>query len=463
VPVRLVRVRQVGKRVSGCGTYDATCTVKIPLRAGNAQYSFVQVGITNVQGVGISNDYYAVVAAKAALIEGTILDKEGQPVPGAAVSVYGAGHGEGNYEASTGPDGSYAVEVTPGHYRVAPSVTGLSRAAPKIKPTDEHVSVGAGGTAKANFTVETALIVRLSLSASTVPADGMHIVQGTITAKYDGAPAAGLTIDVSPKLKEDPAYANNTDVKSGALATVCNGTSRIWPQGTIIDPNGNSAYVQLDANGKYAFTIDVGTVPGPLSVTAWAVSSVVPSLTTGTPINVDTADASDTQTLDLTSLGHMTAKKLESELHSIRGAANLAAVSNDAGALTAALGGIAAKGLLGGVAFSWINGTNGSTAVLAYDANRPPTFDPTTGAMTAIGGVVLQPDEWVSVPGFAPDLETAIKGGKVTAIPTFLDWLTGASGVAGWKLLPNTDATPWTQNFSFNGWPYLSTAAGACS
>ncbi len=450
----------LGKRVGGCGEHDASCSVRISVGTGNVSYGFVQLGITNIQGVGISNDYYAVVSKNAALIEGTVLNKAHQPIPGATLDVYGAGHGEGNYEISSGPDGTYAIEVTPGSYRIVPSA-GSVVGHTTFAPSDAHVTVAAGRTAYADFTAAVAEVIRVSLSTSTVPADGFHIVQGTVSVSLDGKPQPNVPFDLWPQMNETSEQA----VTTGSRVTLCYGATRIWPTGTLPDPTGLSVQETTDQTGTYKFTLDAGTVPGQFSVSAWLLNGATPSLSYGSLLTADPADSSDTKTLALSPLqgpgGSMTVAGFVGELQALKSTVQLKDFTNDAGNDTAAFAALAAKGLLGGLAFSWINGTNGTTAVLVYDASNPPTIDPKTSAMKAIGALVVQPNEWVGTPN-VPDLQHAIQGGGIKQPPTFAQWLTGASGVAGWNLASNTAATPWTTNFNFNGWPYLNTAPGAC-
>ncbi len=450
--------RAIGKVVSGCGEHDATCSVRIGGSSEQTQgYQLVQLGITNIQGVGISNDYYGVVSKKAALIEGTVINKEKEPVPGAEVDIYGAS----NYQATTGTDGSYAMQVNPGSYRVVPSGAGLAKAAPSFTPTDAHVSVAAGQTADADFTASIVVIVHLTLSASSVPADGFHIVQGTITVTKSGAPVPGALVALWPKEATD-ATDPVAAVTKGALATVCNGTTRLWPTGTLSDPLGYSVQVPMDATGSYHFTLDVGTVPGPFSITAWGIDSQ------GALIPADPADATSTQTLNVTPLiPGVSVSDFPKALNGLKGKTvrNGLTFTNDPGALTASFAALAARNALAGLAFSWINGTNGSTAVLIYPADKPPTFNPKTGVMKVIGGSVLQPAEFATtlINGLTvPDVQTAIGNGALPTLPTFAQWATGASAGSDWKLVPNS-ATPWSENFLFNGWPYQNTAPGACS
>jgi hypothetical protein len=228
------------------------------------------------------------------VITGKMLNKERQPVPGADVALFGSGHHAENYVATSGPDGVCAADVKAGRYRVWPSGRSLShRTPPKFEPEHRDVSAHAGSMAHANFTVDIGLVVKLTLSATSVPADGFQIVQGTVRVTELGRPQPGVTVALWPQASEPASVA----VSRGAWATICGPNGRIWPGATLSSPDGGSADVQTDSNGSYQFTLDVGTVPGPFSVTAWARDAH------GALITHDTADASDDHTLGVSAIG----------------------------------------------------------------------------------------------------------------------------------------------------------------
>ncbi|HEY6398853.1 MAG TPA: hypothetical protein VIX82_15500 [Solirubrobacteraceae bacterium] len=286
-PIFWSYMTDLGKVVHGCSDNDVTCTIKIRKNAPSSAYYVVNVGITSDQGTGYSSDYYAVVGRDQAVISGKVHNKEQQPVANLDVAMFGGG--VGNYEAITGPDGSYIADVKRGHYRVLPLGRSLSNhQPPKFEPTHHDVHAHPSRTAHADFKVDIGLVVKLTLSSSSVPADGFGIVQGTIKVTLLGQPQPGVTVALWPKATEP----SNLAVTTGARATVCGPNGRIWPGGTLPAPAGDSVNVTTDSNGTYQFTLDVGTVPGPFSVTAWARDS------SGNLITHDTADASDEKTGD---------------------------------------------------------------------------------------------------------------------------------------------------------------------
>jgi hypothetical protein len=192
-----------GKLVSGCHEEDSRCTVKVPKNAPSSAYYVINVGITSDQGTGYSSDYYAVVGRGQAVITGKMLNKERQPVPGADIALFGSGHHAENYVAASGPDGVYTADVKAGRYRVWPSGRSLShRTPPKFEPEHRDASAHAGSMAHANFTVDIGLVVKLTLSATTVPADGFQIVQGTVKVTELGRPQPGVTVALRPQASE---------------------------------------------------------------------------------------------------------------------------------------------------------------------------------------------------------------------------------------------------------------------
>ncbi len=440
-----------GKRVSGCKPTSATCTIRIPKNAQSTSYTIITVGITSDQGTGISKDYFAVIGKNSAVIEGTIRNKNRDAVAGVEVRIYGSA---GNYIATSGSDGGYAMEVKAGNYRLFPSAASLGKTPPKFEPAQTDRNVEAGHKATADFTIDVSLVVKLTLSDKSVNADGFQIVKGTIEVTEFGRPKPGVVVALWPKANEHP----NKAVTSGALANVCGPSGRIWPGGTLADPQGESVDVTMDSSGKYQFTLDVGTAPGAFTVTAWARDS------DGSLITHDTLDATDEQTLTVEPL--RPAHSLESFIDNYKELATspfAAKITADPTNIATTLGLAAgAAPPMRGYAFAVANGTSKGAAVIIYSATNPPNIAKSGNVVGDAHDLVLQPGEWSPVTGAAvTDLGSALQKGQLQDLPTFSAWARGAT-VSNWSGSPQAMQLA-SQSFQYYGWPYPSSTPGACS
>jgi hypothetical protein len=108
----------------------------------------------------------------AAVIEGFVLDGQGNPAPGVEVQV----SGRAPQAATTGQGGGFSVEVEPGQYTVS------ARRGDEAGSLDTPVSVAPGKTVRD-------VRVRLGKGA---------LLEGRVVAKATGAPVSGASVDVSP-------------------------------------------------------------------------------------------------------------------------------------------------------------------------------------------------------------------------------------------------------------------------
>jgi hypothetical protein len=450
-PVFWSYMTDLGKVVHGCRDNDVTCTIRIRKNAPSSAYYVVNVGITSDQGTGYSSDYYAVLGRDQAVIAGNVHNKEQQPAPGVDVAMFGGS--VGNYEAITGPDGTYVADVKRGHYRVWPSGRSLSsRHPPKFEPEHRDVHARPDHTAHANFKVDIGLVVKLTLSPSSVPADGFGIVQGTIKVTELGQPQPGVTVALWPKASESATAA----VTSGARANVCGPNGRIWPTGTLADPAGDSVNVQTDSNGTYQFTLDVGTVPGPFSLTAWARDS------SGNLIAYDTVDASDEQTVTATALGNQPLANFASSLDLIAKSTNaVAGITSDPNSLLSAFVGLTqTQGDFKGYAYAL--GQGNSPAVLIYPASNTPVIQKNGAVVADANDLVLQPNAWQAAGSInITDLTQVLRQGLLPPLPTFSQWAQGTT-ITNWAGRAQAMQVPG-QSFNYYGWPYPSSTPGSCS
>ena len=444
--------------VRGCRTNTSTCEVKVA--PGSSQWAIVMVRQNNDQATiwAIWNSG----KKGGATISGYVRDKEKGGVSGVAVDAYATNGQGGRGVAVSGDQGFYTMEVEKGSYKVIPSGHLSGQKTPKFDPDSTEVTVAAGGTANADFTLQGGLQVTLTLSETTVKADGFAVVNGEVeTTKY-GKPLGGVTVSLRPKADVTPDAA----VSSGALATICalpNG-ARIWPTGTLTAAVGSPVDVVTDAAGHYKFTITVGTTPGPFTLTAWARDA------SGQLITADTQDTSDDQTLTLSSPGNLPVGKLFTEIVTQAGDTKLpsalAAMTNDPASITQVLSQVSRTiPEFGGLAYSLVNGSAGGGAVLVYNDTSPPRVN-SSGQISMGAGFVLSPGLWAgnAIRSFVTGtpLNVFIQKGQVNETPTFTQWLAGAP-LKGWNLKPNT-ATPSSPSFEYNGWPYPATPAdGGCN
>ena len=444
--------------VPGCKPKVLTCRFKAGAASG---WTVVTAQITNGSGPAESQDAYAVVPKGTSVIQGFTLDKTGAAVPNARIDVTGvSGTKLAPVYVTTGSNGFYDLFVKPGNYHVVPS-GGLGHLLPRYYPASVDRTVGANSNARADFVLQDALKVTLRLNHLSVPADGYQIVQGTISTTYAGKPDPNVSLSLWPKSSETPTDA----VTSGTRATVCDaGGNRIWPTGAIASPDGLAPTVTTDAHGHYAFTLTLGTVPGPFEITAWAKSN-------GVLITHDLSSVSAEATVTLTPLGSAGTAAFVGTLDRFATSSppQLASLSNNPDLITQALASLtkAQPQQLGGLAYATVSAGTGP-ATLIYPAATPPDIAPSSslGSLTsggkALSGVMLSPNEWTGITSGGVNLAGAITAGSLQVAPTFAQWAAGASGLVGWTLHPDSSAQPYTGQFHYYGYGYPNTVPGAC-
>jgi hypothetical protein len=445
--------------VKGCKPKVLTCRFKA---GGPTGWTILDVSITNNTGYAHSQDAYAVVPKDASVIQGFAVDKAGAPIAGAKIVVTGInGTNLSPTFVTTGSNGFYDLFVKPGDYSIVPS-GGLAHIAAKYSPASLDRTVTAGATVRADFTLQEAIKVTLRLNHTSVRADGYQIVQGTISTTYGGKPAPNVSFSLWPKESELPAKA----VSSGVRATICDpGGNRIWPTGSISQPDGFAPSATTDAHGHYAFTLTVGTVPGQFEITAWAKDAL------GALDTTDLSSVTSKQTLTVTALGNASLAQFRGTLNgfAMNTPPQLANLSNDPDHLTQALAALtqAQPAKLGGLAYATVSaGTGGVT--LVYPAATPPDIA-TSGSLGSptsdgkpLSAWALSPSDWTGITTSGVTLAAAIDAGSLQVLPTFTQWASGASGLVGWTLKADSSAQPYTGQFHYYGYGYPNTAAGAC-
>lgn len=121
-PIGWEEMLSIGKRASGCGSDDSSCTVRIPKLAPTSRWRIVTVGITSAQGTGISKDYFATIGKGKKLLAGHVKDEHLKPVRNVKVVITGGGKRE---VRKTDRTGYYSAVLKAGRYRVTAEREGL--------------------------------------------------------------------------------------------------------------------------------------------------------------------------------------------------------------------------------------------------------------------------------------------------------------------------------------------------
>jgi hypothetical protein len=448
-----------GTIVRGCGRDDATCVFKAE-GSTNGSYVALCVDGSSTFGPWDSCDYYGVVGAGVGVIDGYVKDKDGDAVGGVAVRAGGA-HGT---SATTGPDGYYAMQLDAGDYRVVPSGGPQGKTRPTYDPETSDAHVVAGSTTGASFRLDAGLEVKLHFDQDSVPADGMQVVNGTITTSELGKPVGNVAV----MLTVMPGEAVDATVKSGPRASICSDGNRVWPTGSLASPDGVPVDVTTDGNGQYDFSLTVGTTPGTWRLDAWAKNS------DGT-LSLDTSEASDTAEVSFSSLGSASPPSFVGELDLVaRTTRLLEQLSSSPGGAVSTLaqvtGAHSGGGRLGGLAYAVTNAKDGQ-AVLVFPADAPPSvndegvIDP---ALTRnADDLVIDPAEWTGE-GLAKtltdaaSLQSVLDAGLLPDAPTLEQFDAGAT-VKAWKTVRGNQLSVASQSFEYLGWGYPGIAApGSC-
>jgi len=452
-----------GSDAKGCKTDDTFCEFKVTTSTDN-QYVSLCIDGTNVQGGWTSCDYYGVVGKGEGVLEGYVHDKDGGPVAGAVVKAYG----HPGATTTTGADGFYAMTLNSGTYAVDPELGTQGKAATNsFTPRSTSVSVSDGSKAKADFTLDTGVELKLHLDSTSVVADGYHVVNGTITAKQHGQPLAGLKV----QLEVDPSGTYDEAVTKGARASICYNGSRIWPSGTLNAPSGVPVDVTTDSSGQYQFSIAVGTTPGTWTLDAWAFND------TGTSLSTDTTNASDTQSITFTINGLNQLSGFVAHLNSeatidTTFAASLSSAANSANTMVALLSQqttTAGAAMFGGVSFGMVNAKDGQSMII-FPSGQPPevnaqgVISPTAAANA--NDLVYDPAEWsgtglITKIANNTSIAAVVSGGGLNRLPTLSEFDAGTF-VPGWNGVSGNQLTLFQPTFDYLGWPYLSSTPGVC-
>jgi hypothetical protein len=438
-----------GAGMHHCGENSTYCA--FTAGAATNGYGLVCINGSNEQGAWQSCDYYAVVGKSVGITEGYVKNEDGSPVAGVTVDA----KGKGGTSTTTGADGYYAMQVQPGSYQIVPS--GGSPAGP-YHPKMNTTTIAAGTSGTANFTLEDGTKLELHLDKTSVAADGIQVVNGTITTTFDGKP-----ISTGVQLQGMPGVSPLKAVTSGPLAAVCSGTTRVWPPSTatLQDPSGTYTTVTTDTTGHYTFTITVGTTPGVWSLNAWADNTA--GQISGYAL------AHETQSITLEKLASNPVKpqdfftEFDKAAVYAKSLAQISASSNTiVNTLAQSNSTDSTNTGLGSLAYALVNAKDGQS-VLIFPADEPPLINP-NGTITARAAnaddVVLDPAEWLGTG--TNSLQPTLAGGQLKGLPTLAQFSSGNT-IDGWKTVAGNSVTLFSSSFEFLGWGYAGVGeAGAC-
>jgi hypothetical protein len=393
------------------------------------------------------------IPRKMGIIQGRVMNRDGGPVAGTLVRAFANSRLKDS--GTSGSDGYYELQVPKGAYQVVPSGGPLGKKGPAYKPAFKTVAVNAGKYSQADFTLAAGLEVKMTLSAASVPADGLQTVKGTIETFEYGKPKPGAKVRLSPQ----PTIKPDIAVTTAPHGTICSGGSRLWPTGTLSAPNGGPVDITTGPGGRYGFTVLVGTIPGAWSLDAWG-------FTSDGHLSSDVLDASETATVNLTSLGSVPPISFVQGLNGLVPQGSTAATRirsgfQDTAAMQTTLSGLASSeaNRFGGLAFA--EGTTDHGPVLiVYSAATPPSIDATGLVSMSNAPRIIDPGLWLGT-GLASSvvnptvLAEVVGQGALPDIPNYDAWRSGTTIIPAWKAAPAGSQIKVPPNsFSAYGWAY---------
>ncbi len=440
--------------VNGCKPNGSYCR----FRAGASSFpnlASVCIDGGSVQGGWVSCDYYGVVGDTMGVIDGHVLDKDGNPVAGATISA-------GSVKATSASDGFYAMVTQKGSYAVKAS-DGI--AGHVFQPAVAQASVGAGATSHIDFTLDSGVKLKMTIAKSSVVANGYEVISGTITTTEFGKPSPNVSVQLDVK----PTQSGYKSATTGARASICSGSTRVWPTSSLNDPDGFAVKVATDSTGTYNFTITVGTTPGTWSLDAWVINA-------GGTLSKDTLEAPVTKDVTFTSNGSFKLRDFEKELNLAAQStsfstqlANAATSANSMWTLLSQVTKTKANGVdFGGLVYSLVNAKDGQS-VLIFPENSPPVINKLgeiVPGRASSSDLVYDPAEWTGagLPGNfknAASLSSIVSQGHLPDLPTLAQFDAGKS-VLGWRTVKGDAITLFSTNFEFDGWGYPVSTPGAC-
>jgi hypothetical protein len=447
----------VAGAVKGCTPNSTTCVFKATGSTGD-QWSQICINGGSTQGGWESCDYYGVPDAGQGVIEGYVTDKDGGPVAGTDVTAYGKGYGRSGASASTGADGFYAIQVKAGHYDVLASGGPHGKSKADYTPSAAHVEVADKDKQSANFELKAGIELSLQFAHTSVAADGLQVLKGTITTTEFGKPLPNVQVQLDPLSGSSASTIGLTTPR----ASLCYAGGRVWPTGTLTDPDYHPVTVTTDATGHYDFTLTVGTTPGTWKLDASAYNS------DGT-LATDTSNASDTKSVTFEPSKSARLNDFVNEFNVVAKATTaLSTAGSSASALAPLLAQITSSsgktGPLAGYAYSVVNAPDGQSLLVSLSDQAPAISH--SGEVTTGGDLVYDPAEWTgkglsATLTNASSLQYILQSGALPEIPTLGQFDAGTS-LKGWQASKKSTITPFSTSFEYLGWAYPTATPGAC-
>jgi len=212
--------------------------------------------LRGIAAVLLSSSVAATASAQTAgAIEGSVVDANGNPLPGVVVTVTGPGVRE---EQVTGADGSYAVtDLAAGDYRVTTVLPGF-------ETVDLPVAVAAGATAMAPIVLQIArLLETVSVVAEEPRIFARNVVAEPMMMQQSNITGVTSVVDNLPgvSVQEGDAYGFD-DWSSNVAVRGFQVTINEAQIGTTIDgfPNGTSDYWSGSKANRFIDPMNLGGV-----------------------------------------------------------------------------------------------------------------------------------------------------------------------------------------------------------
>ncbi len=413
-----------------------TCTWK----AVEATNAWVNGPALDVYAGGASypaGDFYAVIS-KGGVIEGHVREQNLKKqvtdlagLSGAKVRITGP---HGYIKTVTTSDSGYyhVIVAKPGSYTVTPSApAGYFKGNRKSEPTPDSSSVDVtdDSTAEADFTFRSTLKLKLTLSRTSVPSDGLSYVDVTVKATDGGAPDPDVGFALAP-------YGGGSALQSAwrmtTPATICtlDGTAvggRVWPDPNSSTPNTDSVDQTTDSTGEATLRVYTGTVPGSFPITVIALDD------SGKQISKDANNTSAEADITVKALpnGGDPAQALHNWLNQPGNADQAATLPDSASSIVSELAlAIQSGNLHSAFILTPVQTTGGGyTAALLSPEGTRASFNPATGEITpATQGMLVAPFNLTGASLYAGGFWGYLKTTATpAAFPTLSQWLANSA------------------------------------
>lgn len=444
----------VGTVVSGCG-YNATSR-DFNAAEADGTYANVCIAGSNVQGGWSSCDYYGTPAKGDGVVDGYVTVKSGDAIP--AVQITAARTHTGG--AVTGSDGFYAIHLKAGSYKIVPSGRPTMKPAPTHDPKENDTTVSDDTTGTANFTLHAEIRLKLLFDESSAEANGLTVVNDTITTTEFGQPLDNVAVLLSPMalMTRDEA------VTKAPLASVCSNGTRLWPTSTTNIPSGSDITINTACTGAYLFAASVGTTPGTWSLDARAYNS-------NEKLSCDATIASQTESITFTRenqtpLNGFVRQSDDSENQYPTLAAAGANASPLVNALALATSKGPSSGRLEGPGYSLVNAPDGQSMLIFPQKDSPiisskGRIEPSVGTIGT--DLVYDPARWSYLGAGAEGVADTLGDGAIRGLSTLKEFDAGTMTI-GWNLKSHRTITSFnTTTFEYLGYGYRDIAEpGAC-